>query len=346
VSSKTEEAIKKRMFKNISNELDKTENSFIDNAISPAAIEFVNFNIQLETVQGKLDIENLTGDELTRFVYQHTGISRKPATKATTTVVISGQEGDKVKKGDLVSADAVNFVDTENKTIGESGQTSVLVECEQFGSIGNVPAGSINKFPVAISGLVNVYNPEAVTNGYDAETDDELRKRYYEKLQRPAKAGNKYHYEQWAKEVVGVGGVRVIPRWNGPLTVKVIIIDSNGLPASEELITDTLNHIEEERPFGANVTVVGAEPVELNMSVDLVLAEGYTEELVKESIGNNVKEYLKSIAFKVEYISYAMIGSIILSTKGVLDYSDLQVNNGIANISIENEEVAIMGVIN
>jgi len=334
-----------RMLKNISDEFDKSEGSFFYDATKPAAIEFERKNKEIQEVANKLDVENLEGEELERFVYQRTGITRKTATKATTTVIISGQEGARISKGDLVASDTINFISLENKTIDSSGELTVLVECEVAGTIGNVPAGAIKYFPVSIPGVVDVYNPEAVTNGYDPETDDELRKRYYEKLQRPAKAGNKYHYEQWAKEVVGVGGVRVVPRWNGPLTVKVIIIDSNGQPASQELIDNVFNHIEAERPFGADVTVVSAEPVEINISVDLVLADGYTEQQVKEYISKNISEYLKSIAFKINYVSYAQIGSIILDTEGVLDYSNLQINGGISNIPIGDEEVAIMGVI-
>ena len=342
---RTEENIKKEMLDNISDEIDKSENKFINNAITPASIKFAETYMELDYIANKLDVENLEGEELEKFVYQRTGIKRKLATKAATVVTISGQEGASIKVGELVGADTVNFVSMEDKTIDNMGQMTVLVECEEYGTIGNVPAGAIKYFPVSIPGLVDVYNPEAVTNGYDAETDDELRKRYYEKLQRPAKAGNKYHYEQWAKEVVGAGGVRVVPRWNGPLTVKVVIIDSNGQPASQELIDNVFNHIESERPFGANVTVVSATPVTINISVTLVLVEGYEELQVKENISKNISEYLKSIAFKTDYVSYAQIGSIILETDGVIDYSNLKVNDGIANIPIQDEEVAIMGVI-
>lgn len=342
---RSEEQIKQDMLNNVKNTVDKTQNSLVHDALSPAAIEFALMYMELEEVANKLDVENLEGEELERFIYQRTGIKRKPATKATTVVIVSGQEGAKISKGDLVGADTVNFISLEDKTVGPNGQITVLVECEKVGTVGNVPAGVIKYFPVSIAGLVDVYNLEAVTNGYDAESDDELRERYYEKLQRPAKAGNKYHYEQWAKEVVGVGGVRVVPRWNGPLTVKVVIIDSNGQPASQELIDNVFNHIESERPFGANVTVVSANPVTVDISATLILAEGYTELQVKEKISKNISEYLKSIAFKTSYISYAKIGSIILETEGVIDYSNLKVNGGMANISIGNEEVAIMGVI-
>ncbi len=342
---RSEEQIKQDMLNNVKNTVDKTQNSLVHDALSPAAIEFALMYMELEEVANKLDVENLSGEELERFIYQRTGIKRKPATKATTVVTISGQEGAKISKGDLVGADTVNFISLEDKTVGPNGQITVLVECEKVGTVGNVPAGVIKYFPVSIAGLVDVYNLEAVTNGYDAESDDELRERYYEKLQRPAKAGNKYYYEQWAKEVVGVGGVRVVPRWDGPLTVKVVIIDSNGQPASQDLIDDVFNHIEEERPFGADVTVVSAEPVEINLSVNLALADGYIEQQVKDYISENITEYLKFIAFKTNYISYAQIGSIILETDGVIDYSNLKVNGGMANIPIGNEEVAIMGVI-
>ncbi|WP_200804920.1 baseplate J/gp47 family protein [Anaerosalibacter sp. Marseille-P3206] len=338
--------IHNRMLKNISDEYDKTEGSFFYDSTKPAAIEFALMYMELEEVANKLDVENLFDEELERFVYQRTGIKRKQATRSTTIVVISGAEGSGIKKGDLVGTDTVNFIVQEDIIIDESGQARVFVVCEEYGFVGNVPANSINKFPVSIPGLIDVYNPEPVTNGYNSETDDELRKRYYDKLQRPAKAGNKYHYEQWAKEVVGVGGVRVVPRWNGPLTVKVVIIDSNGQPASKDLIGNVFNHIESERPFGANVTVVSATPVTINISVTLVLVEGYEELRVKENISKNISEYLKSIAFKTDYVSYAQIGSIILDTDGVLDYSDLLINSGISNIPILNEEVAIMGVIN
>lgn len=339
------EQIHRRMLDNISDDYDKTEGSFFFDATRPAAIEFERKNEEIKTVEAKLDIENLEGEELERFVYQRTAIERKPATKATTTVIMSGQEGTTIPQGSLVSTGEINFVTIEDATIGESGQVSVIVECEEFGSVGNVPANTIVLFPISIPGVVDVYNPEPVTNGYDAESDDDLRSRYYEKLQRPAKAGNKYHYEQWAKEVVGVGGVRVVPRWNGPLTIKLIIIDSNGQPARQDLIDDVVSYVETQRPFGADVTVVPAIGLPINIAVNLILADGYNKEAVKEDIDKNITEYLKSIAFKANHVSYAQIGSIVLNTEGVLDYSNLLINGGTVNIPVADDEWAIMGVI-
>lgn len=342
---RSEEQIKEDMLKNIQNTVDKTQNSLIHDALSPASIEFALMYMNMDMIRRKLDIENLRGEELERFIYPRTGLTRKYATKALTTVIVSGQEGSKIKKGDLVGTGTINFVSLEERIIGSSGQVSVFVSCEEYGSIGNVPANSITEFPNQLSGLTDVYNPEPVINGYDAETDDELRQRYYDKLQRPGKAGNKYHYEEWAKEVVGVGDVRVFPRWDGPLTVKVVIVDANKLPADGELVNRVEAHIEGERPFGANVTVVSATGKEIDVTVDLTVANGYTEGEVKDIIKGNLINYFKDIAFKSNYVSYAMIGSVIIDSEGVVDYENLLVNNGTGNVAIADDEVAIMGVI-
>lgn len=340
------EEIHKRMIDGVDEEYDKTIGNFIWDITEAVAIEDMRLQEKAEDIESLMDIDNLEGDNLSRFVYQRTGINRKLATKSVTAVVISGAESSVVTKGDLVGTDTLNFVVLEDAVIPISGSVTVQVQSEQFGIIGNVPANSINRFPASISGLVDVYNPSAVTNGFEKETDDDLRQRYFDKLQRPGKAGNKYHYEQWAKEVVGVGGVRVIPRWNGALTVKVVIIDSNQQIADEELRLKVFNHIEEERPFGADVTVVSATGVPINISVTLTLLPDYLEPNVILTIKKNITNYLKSLAFKSTFVSYARIGAEIIASEGVQDYQNLLVNLGTANIPISNEEVAIMGGIN
>lgn len=342
-----EKIIHDRMMTNISNDYDKSKGNFVYDVTKPVAVEFAGQQKKIAAVQEKLDVEKLTGDELTRFVYQRTGISRKPATQATTTVIVSGTAGTLVKVGELVGTDTILYTVLEEAVLNESGFAHVRVQCNEFGQIGNVPANTIVNFPASINGLVNVYNPDAVVDGYDEETDYDLRQRYYDKLQRPGKAGNKYQYREWALEVTGVGDAKVFPRYNGPLTMKVVVIDANKLPATSELIEDVKKHIEIEMPFGVeDLLVISAEALLINLSVALTLMPGYTEEVVKTNIKKNITTHLKEIAFKTSFVSYAKVGALIIDSDGVLDYQNLLINGSTANVVIPDDRVPVMGGIN
>lgn len=342
-----EKIIHDRMMTNISNDYDKSKGNFVYDVTKPVAVEFAGQQKKIAAVQEKLDVEKLTDDELTRFVYQRTGISRKPATQATTTVIVSGTAGTLVKVGELVGTDTILYTVLEEAVLNESGFAHVRVQCNEFGQIGNVPANTIINFPASINGLVNVYNPDAVVDGYDEETDYDLRQRYYDKLQRPGKAGNKYQYREWALEVTGVGDAKVFPRYNGPLTMKVVVIDANKLPATSELIEDVKTHIEIEMPFGVeDLLVISAEALLINLSVALTLMPGYTEEVVKTNIKKNITTHLKEIAFKISFVSYAKVGALIIDSDGVLDYQNLLINGLTANVVIPDDGVPVMGGIN
>ena len=74
----------------------------------------------------------------------------------------------------------------------------------------------------------------------------------------------------------------------------------------------------------------------------LYLASGYTSAGITEYI----EAYLKSIAFKQNYVSTGRIGNAILDAPGVIDYADLMVNGGTANITVPEKSVAVLGTVN
>jgi uncharacterized phage protein gp47/JayE len=336
------ETIQSRMLSNINDSFDKSEGSFFYDVIKPMSIELEQSYIKQEDILDKGFVETSTGIYLDRKVSEQ-GLVRKQATKATTQALITGNQGTAITKGDIVASDTVSFIIMENKIIDSTGQANVLVECEQAGSIGNVPAGSIKYFPITIQGLISVVNLTAVSNGYNGETDEELRNRYYEKLRTPSTSGNKYHYLNWTKEIVGVGDAKCFPLWNGNGTVKVVIVDSNKRAANTELINKVMSHIEEERPIGATATVTSAIEKPINVTATVILANGYTIAQVQGFFQNALIEYFKEISFKETYISYAKIGSILLSLAGVGDYSNLKINSGISNILLGVEDTPVLG---
>ena len=64
---------------------------------------------------------------------------------------------------------------------------------------------------------------------------------------------------------------------------------------------------------------------------------------IQKSIETAVTNYLSGEAIKKSYISYAKIGSIILSIPGVEDYSNLKINGAAANIKIADDAVPTLG---
>lgn len=339
------EKIQDRMLNNISDTFDKSRGSFFYDALMPVSIELEDAYKKQEEILNKGFAATAVGSDLDKKVLEQ-GLTRKQSTKATTTVTITGTKGAAINKGDKVASDTVNFIIFDSLVIDETGKAQVSVECEESGSIGNVPREAIKYFPVTISGLSSVINENEVTNGYDGETDEELRQRYFDKVQTPATSGNKRHYRNWAKEVIGVGDAKVFPLWNGNGTVKLVIIDSNKTGAEQELIDEVVKYIEDNRPIGASVTVESAKEILININVKLSIdTNNYTQEEVIKNIESSITEYLKGLAFTENQVSYAKIGSLILSSIGVLDYSNLTVNNNTSNIITAEQEVAVLGAV-
>ena len=108
---------------------------------------------------------------------------------------------------------------------------------------------------MSIPGISSVTNAQATHDGFDEEDDASLYNRLIFKVRQPATSGNKNEYIQWATSVAGVGKAVVISLWNGNGTVKVLITDTNGNPASADLQKKVAAYIETVRPIGATVTV-------------------------------------------------------------------------------------------
>ncbi|KYH35825.1 baseplate J-like protein [Clostridium tepidiprofundi DSM 19306] len=334
-----------RMLNNIDDEFDKSEGSFFYDNLQAAAIEF---DLQEEKIKKIIDkgfADTAKGTYLDRKVAEK-GLIRKRATKASGIVKIIGQEGTKVEKGIKVATDLCNYTVLEERVIEKENFTTVKVECDQAGKIGNIPIGAIKYFPVTIAGLSKVENIEEFKNGFDEETDEELRKRYFEAVREPVTSGNIYAYKKWAKEINEVGDAKVKPLWNGPGTVKVIIVDRNKTEASEVLINKVKNYIDKQAPIGAQLTVTSAKSKSINIKVNLVLDGALNINVIKEKIQEKLESYFKNISFISNYVSYAKIGSLILTVDGVLDYNNLLVNSKKENINMGEDEICILGNLN
>lgn len=341
----TEQLIKQRLLDAVPSDLEKREGSFIYDAISPAAIELALAYIELDRVLQLGFAETTYGTYLDYRAHEY-GVTRKAATAATGQVTITGSQGTLVPSGSLFATGAGNQFKTSHEvTIGETGSVDADIVAVNAGASGNIPSNIITEIPVAIPGVVSVTNPAPTTGGTDQEADAELLERLLDKVRNPATSGNSAHYLQWAKEIPGIGDAKVFPLWDGPGTVKVVVIDSNKQPANTELIENVSTHIEEVRPIGAAVTCEAAAGLDVDVTASVTLEAGAMLSGVQGAFEEALGEYLKEIAFDQSYVSFAQIGVLLFDTPGVADYAGLIVNSGSGNVVIGDTQVAVLGTV-
>lgn len=342
--SETNETILERLMGDVPDRYEKKVGSFFYDTQKPVALEGELLYNRIDEMLNRAFVSTAEGEDLDKKVAE-IGVERKEAARSKGTVTITGEVGAVVPFKSRVASDDIIFTVIEEKTIPIGGNVNILVECDTPGDIGNVPAEAIKRFPTTIAGLSTVTNSEKFTGGYDAETDEELRNRYYEIVSMPPTSGNKYDYVAWAKGVSGVGDAKCIPLWNGNGTVKVIIINSLRQTADEGLIQDVVDRIESRRPVGATVTVESATPLVITVTASVTIQSGYVLANISAEVEKAIDAYLKKISFEQEHVSYAHIGGAILQIDGVIDYENLKINAGTANVNVGTDEVPVLGVV-
>ena len=331
-----------KMMRKLPNTYDKTEGTVISDIAKVTAMVLDEIEEKNQDTLKNMIYDTATEEWKEKIASDRCNIDRWQATFASGICEVKGDAGAVVNIGDKVSTDTLIFTVTKGCVIDLSGTGQIEVSCDTEGAVGNVPARAINSFPITLSGVYEVYNEETFDNGHNKETIESLDARYHAKRKNPGTSGNKHHYKNWALEVTGVGDCKVYPRTPTRGTVTVVIIDSNKVPASESLVSACQSHIEEQKPCTADVIVSTADSVEINISVSIMTAENDKSDYT-EDIKVAVNEYLKGVAFKQSYVSYAQIGDRILSVSGIQDYFGLTVNDGIVNITIPDTSVAVMG---
>ena len=295
----------------------------------------------------RLNPENLTGSDLDTYIYYRSDISRTQAVFAGGVVNVTGNGT--VNVGDVFSTEGgVRFISGEEVAV--NGEADVLVSCEVAGTIGNVPAESITVMPVTIAGISSCTNKSPITGGYDEETDEHLLERFVLNLQKPPTSGNIWQYVQWALSINGVGNAKVFPLGHGDHTVDVVLLGSDGKPASDDVVLNVQNYIDPDNsgvgsgvaPIGARAFVSPATALEVNISVNVQMLSSGSQEAIKEGITKVIENYFASIAFKQDYVSFARVGETILNVIGVKDYSELKLNQTSGNLDVAEREVPVL----
>lgn len=337
---KTYEELLAEKLDKIPSDVNKTEGSLIYMATAANTAETVQMYIELEDAKRNISPEDAIGDYLTELCSQN-GTFRKPATHAQRKGVFNIS----VPIGSRFSLEETTYIVLSNKSGFE-----YILECEQAGEIGNVYSGILAAINY-IDGLTSANLTDILVAGAEEETDDQLRERYRQSIINPPQDGNVAQYLNWALEYQEIGIAKVFPLWNGGNTVKVAITNRSFLPAEQTLVDQFQEYMDPGSqglgngvaPLGAKVTVTGGTQKDVNITANVVLNEGYT---VAEGASEAVSNYLASIVYIKNSVSYMRIGGALLDCPSIADLSNLTVNGGVIDIPLVGDEIPVLNSLN
>lgn len=332
--AESQDTILKRLQQNTGSQVSTYEGTFAYDVLASNSIEFAKQEVEREEMYKAAFAETASGDYLTLIAADH-GVERKEATAAVGNVLVKGTGT--IPVGTLFQTEAgVTFTTTTTTTTAVKNEATIPVKCTETGTVGNVAANTITVIPMSIPGITSVNNPEAMADGFNAESDEDLYDRFHFHVTQPATSGNVNDYIEWASSIPGVGHVKVLPLWQGPGTVKVLVTDANGEPASPTLLNTVKAYIESVRPIGAEVTVV--TPALFDLTIKLTVTSGSGD---ADYIKSMLNKYFVSRNFTGTTISYAKVGNMILTDAktGVDDYSWLLINDATGNISVTDDQI-------
>lgn len=342
--------------------VDTRQGSIFYDAVSGILIKVAKLYTDLDLIFELTQLDTATGEYLDKKVTEF-GLTRQQALPAKYYVTFTGTIPDIGQRF---------FTDTQYFTLRKSEDGVYYLQAEVSGIVGNIVYEETPAVPVNnISGLVSATFGAIMEYGTDAESDDSLRNRVREKIAGPAENGNKQHYKTWCEQVDGVGLARMFPLWNGPNTVKGVLINPLGKPCGEVVVNAVQQYIDPNdlghttvidgkkyvvgdglgegiANLGAHFTAVAADETKLNISFDAELASGTEKESAMEEVAKAIELYFTELTMDtVEAVNVvvriSMIGSIISGVPSILDYRNLTINNSNENIAPGEDNVPVLG---
>ncbi len=341
-----EDTIYQRMKARAPADIDTSEGSFFWDVIRPVAGEKAEMMGFVLTEAIKLIYPQYAYGTWLDLHAENRGLSRRAATKASGYVHVIGTPGTVIPDGFIFAtpasdyASSIEFATKAEAVLNENGEADIEVEAVEAGPNSNATASSVTVIFQPLQGVSSVNNPEPIIGGTSEESDDNLRSRIleYDRTQGASFIGNLADYMRWAKEVDGVGSVIAIEPITDDGVVQLVISDTEGNPATNELCINVYNHImrpdsPENRlaPVNALLSVTPPEPVNINITANITAISDINT--ITDSYKQLLHEYYQTAIMDGE-VRYTQVGALLLEVNGVTDYSNLLLNGGTANIPI------------
>ena len=312
--------------------IDLRQGSIFYDAVAGIAFKIAKYYADLEQVFEMVFLVTATGDYLTLKAEEY-AVYRQAAATAKYRIKY---DGELPELGTRFFCSGQYFVLAQDDALG------IYIEAEKAGTEANdIPAGT---------SVVPTDTQRSLTA---CSIVEELEQ---EKIAGPAENGNQQHYKTWCESISGVGRARIVPLWAGENTVKGILIDTEGGPASEAVVQRVQEYIdpggtglgEGQANIGAHFTATSATAKRVNISFSVTLAKGGDLASVRSAAQTALKAQIKSINLTTDdsetpTLRISTVGNTIYSLLGVLDYANLRFNGQTANVEAGKEEVFVLG---
>lgn len=333
----TFEDILKRLKEGIDGAESTMEGTWTGDNLQALANELARIYSQdIDTMLEKAFVSTATGEYLTRACSDY-GMERNPATHAEVMVTVTGIQG--TYNAVQVASDNVIFnVDPFTLPGPDGGTLTVRAVCTESGKVGNVPAGTVDRVLGNSMYITAVTNNRAAEGGYDEETDESLAARTLERIRTPSTSGNIADYRKWALETTGVEKVRVFPLARGAGTVDVVIVGAGNTPAPDVLLEAVADYVGRMRPIGADVRILSAETVNIQVRAKVVAVDGYTARHIAGQFRTALETYVSSLAFNADIVSYMKLVDILFGCDGVADVENYTLNGMTESLVLEERQ--------
>jgi hypothetical protein len=320
-------------------------------------IQFVQATTRLSTCTTDADVDSFIADF---------GYSRQPAVASTGNVVFSSfstaqqraiNVGSTVSPVDGSLSFSVfpditneNYDPILNAYIMDIGISSITVPviCAVAGVVGNVNANTLVTINSPITGVDNVNNPAAFTNGVDKQSNASVRPgfiSYLNGLKRAAEGALGYAIES-VQQGIDYSLVENTDYGTGLERLGyfyAVIDDGTGNPP-DDLITSVYNSLAIYKGFTIRYEVQKVIPTTVTVTGTVFLPPNYTPTTLKADIEAAVREYINLIPIggtlfytRVADIVYQAIKADSPDLIGLFNVSNILVNSGTSDVSSDSK---------
>lgn len=329
-------------------EVDTRQGSIYRDAAEGHIIRTAKFFEDLRQVAEIINLETCTGEVLDQKLKER-GLARNPP-EPTPAQYYCLFEGEDPEIGDECTCEECEFVVTQVTP------RVIITSVDTGTEMNDIPQGSPVIPDVDVDGLISCTLQELAVAAEDEEDDDSARERLINRVSGPDENANASQMRTWCESVNGVGRARIVPLWDGPMTVKAILISTAGRAATATIVDEVQEFIDPDvsgmgegaASIGQFVTVEAASEVTIDVSASIAKSASATYSGIKTALEAALTIYFKEIALATTYsadtkVRINRVGAIISGLSGVEDYENLLLNEDNENISFTVDQIPVLG---